>query len=85
MSGYPGLRADAWGAGIRYAIAGEHWFGHVVREFVTGALARLNAPSELWRDVLLAGIAEVAVTADHPDFAARHRDLVLSLISEVQS
>jgi hypothetical protein len=37
----------------------------------------------LWRDALLAGLAEVAATADHPDFAARHRDLVLQLVSEV--
>lgn len=82
VSGHPGLRADGWGAGIRYALAGEHWFGRIVTEFVTGALARLGAPTDLWRDVLLAGIAEIAVTADHPDFAACHRDLLLHLIAE---
>jgi hypothetical protein len=54
-----------------------------VRAFVTTALARLGAPGTLWRDVLLAGLAEVAVTADHPDFAARHRDLLLRLVSGV--
>ena len=85
VAGHPGLRADSWGAGIRYAIAGQHWFGRVVSGFVTRALARLGAPPALWRDVLLAGIAEVAATADHPDFAARHRDLALSLIGEVPS
>ena len=84
VAGHPGLRAGSWGAGIRYAIAGQHWFGRVISDFVAGALNRLSAPTGLWRDVLLAGIAEVAVTADHPDFAARHRDLVLSLICEVQ-
>jgi hypothetical protein len=83
VAGHPGLRADGWGAGIRYAIAGERWFGNLVREFVAGALIRLGAPAELWRDALLAGLAEVAVTADHPDFAAHHRDLLLRLISEV--
>jgi hypothetical protein len=30
--------------------------------------------------VLLAGLAEVAVTADHPEFAAQHRDLLLQLL-----
>ena len=35
--------------------------------------------------VLLAGLAEISVVADHPDFAARHRDLLLCLMSEVQS
>ena len=84
VAGHPGLRADTWGAGLRYAIAGQHWFGRVVGDFVAGALDRLGAPTGLWRDVLLAGIAEVAVTADHPDFAVRHRDLALSLIGEVQ-
>lgn len=83
VAGHPGLRADTWGAGIRYAMAGQHWFGREVTAFVTRALTRLGAPPALWRDVLLAGMAEVAATADHPDFAARHRDLVLSLISEV--
>jgi Phosphotransferase enzyme family len=83
VAGHPGLRADGWGAGIRHAIAGQHWYGHVVRDFVACALARLGAPAGLWRAALLAGLAEVAVTADHPDFAARHRDLLLRLLSEV--
>ena len=47
------------------------------------ALARLGAGPELCRDALLAGLAEVAATADHPDFAAQHRDLLLRLVSEV--
>jgi hypothetical protein len=84
VAGHPGLRADTWGAGIRYAIAGRHWFGRMVGDFVAGALHRLSAPTGLWRDALLAGIAEVAATADHLDFAACHRDLALSLISEVK-
>jgi Phosphotransferase enzyme family len=83
VAGHPGLRADGWGAGIRYAIAGQHWFGDLVRDFVAGALVRLGAPAGLWRDVLLAGLAEVAATADHPEFAAHHRDLLLRLIGEM--
>jgi len=79
----PGLRADGWGAGIQYAITGRGWFGDLVRSFVATALTRLGAPGELWSDVLLAGLGEVAATADHPDFAARHRDLLLRLLSEV--
>jgi Phosphotransferase enzyme family len=84
VAGHRGLRATEWGAGVRYAIAGGEWFGEVVRDFVGSALARLGAPAGLWRDVLLAGLAEVAATADHADFAARHRDLLLSLVSEVR-
>jgi hypothetical protein len=83
VPGHPGLRADGWGAGIRYAIAGQGWYGQLVRDFVTAALVRLGAPAGLWRDVLLAGLAEVAASADHPDFAAHHRDLLLQLIGDV--
>lgn len=82
VPGHPGLRAGRWGAGIRYALAGRHWFGRLVRDFVEQALTRLGAGNALWRDVLLAGVAEVAVTADHPEFAAHHRDLLLHLIRE---
>ena len=78
VAGHPGLRADGWGAGIRHAITGQGWFGDLVRGFVAIALVRLGAPARLWRDTLLAGLAEVAATADHPDFAARHRDLLLA-------
>lgn len=83
VAGHPGLRASGWGAGIEYAIAGRGWFGNLVRDFVSRALARLDAGPELGRDVLLAGLAEVAATADHPDFAAQHRDLLLRLVSQV--
>lgn len=83
VAGHPGLRANGWGAAIEYAITGPGWFSTLVRGFVTSALARLGAPAGLWCDVLLAGLGEVAATADHPDFAARHRDLLLRLISEM--
>ncbi len=82
VRGHPGLRADGWGAGIRYGMSGQGWYGEIVRDFVQGALVRLGGPAGLWRDALLAGLAEVAVTADHPDFAAQHRDLLLQLICE---
>jgi aminoglycoside phosphotransferase (APT) family kinase protein len=82
VPGHPGLRADGWGAGIRYALAGQHWYGAVVREFVSGALSRLGAPAALWRDVLLAGVAEIAATADHPGFAASHLGLLVHQLGE---
>jgi hypothetical protein len=82
VSGHPGLRADGWGAGIRYGLSGQGWYGQLVRSFVESALVRLGAPAGLWRTALLAGLGEIAVTADHADFAIRHRDLLLQLISE---
>jgi hypothetical protein len=82
VTGHPGLRADGWGAGIRYGMSGQGWYGQLVRDFVESALARLGAPAGLWRAALLAGLGEIAATADHADFALRHRDLLLQLISE---
>ena len=82
VPGHPGLRADGWGAGIRYALSGQGWYGQLVRDFVESALARLGGPAGLWRAALLAGLGEIAATADHADFAIRHRDLLMQLISE---
>jgi hypothetical protein len=82
VRGHPGLRADGWGAWIRYALSGQGWYGQLVRGFVESALGRLGGPAGLWRAALLAGLGEIAITADHADFAIRHRDLLLQLISE---
>jgi aminoglycoside phosphotransferase len=82
VSGHPGLRADSWGAGIRYGMSGQGWYGQLVRDFVESALTRLGAQPGLWRAALLAGLGEIAATADHADFALCHRDLLEQLISE---
>ena len=82
VTGHPGLRADGWGAGIRYGMSGQGWYGQLVRGFTEDALVRLGAPAGLWRTALLAGLGEIAATADHADFASQHRDLLLQLISE---
>jgi hypothetical protein len=83
VPGHRQLRADAWGAGLAYAVKGAGWFPGVVRGYVTDALNRLSLPTDLWRDVLLMGIADVAATADHPDFARAHVDLLAWLLAEV--
>jgi phosphotransferase family enzyme len=80
VPGHPGLRADGFGAGVAAAFGGRGWFGALVRDFVTGALVRLGAPAGLWRDALLAGVAEVAAGADHHDFAAAHLQLLAELV-----
>ena len=76
MPGHPGLRANGWGAGIRYALSGQGWYGQLVRYFVESALVRLGGPAGLWHAALLAGLGEIAATA------VRHRDLLMQLISE---
>lgn len=75
VSGHRGLRADEWGSGITWAFDGKGWFPDLVREFVQGGLARLGADPELWREAMLAGLAEVAASADHLEFARLHWQL----------
>src|SRR6185369_3446488 len=69
VAGHPGLRADTWGAGLAHAAKGRGWFGALVRDYLAAALDRLGLPTSLWPDLVLAGIADVAATADHPEFA----------------
>ena len=80
VPGHPGLRAGRFGAGVGAALSGRGWFAALAGEFVATALARLGGPAGAWRDALLAGVAEVAATADHPDFAAAHLDLLAELL-----
>jgi aminoglycoside phosphotransferase len=79
VSGHRGLRAGEWGAGLRFALDGRGWFPHLLSQFVAGHLRRLGMAPELWRDVLLAGIAECASAADEPTFARHHFDLLAEL------
>jgi aminoglycoside phosphotransferase (APT) family kinase protein len=85
VRGHRRLRADSWGAGVAYAVTGQGWFPSVVRGYVGDALARLNLPTDLWREVLIGGLAEVAATADHPDFARDHLELLVRLLDSSMS
>jgi hypothetical protein len=80
VAGHPGLRAGAWGAGLHYAVDGGGWFPRLVRDFTAAHLGRLGMHEERWRDVLVAGIADCAVTADDDAFARRHYDVLVGLI-----
>jgi aminoglycoside phosphotransferase (APT) family kinase protein len=82
VPGHRGLRADSWGAGLAWAAAGRGWFGALTREYVSAALERLGLPAALWSEVVVAGIAEVVATADHPDFAQSHLDLLVRLLDD---
>ena len=80
VAGHPGLRCGAWGAGVVYAVEGRGWFPNLFREFIITHLVRLGAPGARWHDAALAGVAEVAATADEPEFAQRHFCLLRELI-----
>jgi aminoglycoside phosphotransferase (APT) family kinase protein len=79
VRGLDGLRAGDWGAGVAFAVGGSGWFPELFRGFVREALDRLGAPRSLWRDVVLAGTAEVAAHTDDPGFARAHLRLLRRL------
>lgn len=76
---HSGLRAGGWGAGVLYAVEGNGWFCELFRSFIRSGLVRLGAPNLDWRDVVQAGLLEIAVTADDHAFARHHLALFLEL------
>jgi aminoglycoside phosphotransferase len=75
VRGIPGLRASAWGAGIEFGLRGTGWFPDLFRGFVQDGLRRLGASPALWRDAVLAGVAEMAARADDAAFGRRNLTL----------
>jgi hypothetical protein len=75
VHGHPGLRADAFGAGLEFALVGKGWFADLYRHFLQHGLTRLGASPDNWRAAALAGIAEVAAFTDDHEFARRHLEL----------
>lgn len=82
--GHDGLRAGEWGAGIRYAVEAQGWFCDLFRSFIHNGLVRLGVPKLDWRDAVLAGLLEVAVTADEHEFARHHLELFVELHSSME-
>jgi aminoglycoside phosphotransferase len=80
VAGHPGLRAGAWGAGLHYAVDGSGWFPRLVRTFTTSHLERLGIRPERWRDVLVAGVADCAASADDDAFARHHYDVLAAMV-----
>jgi Phosphotransferase enzyme family len=79
VAGHSTLRADSWGAGVGYALDGSGWFPDLFRSFLVDGLERLGVDPRRWRDAALAGLAEIAATADELDFARHHLELLREL------
>jgi aminoglycoside phosphotransferase len=75
VRGHAGLVAGRWGVGLEFALDGTGWFPELFRRFVRDGVARVGAPASSWREYVLAGIADVAATADDVEFARRHLEL----------
>ena len=88
VPGHSGLRAEGWGPGLAYAAAPNStggWYPSLVRSFCESALRRLGADPACAPDLVLAGIADVAATADHPEFALAHLQLLLDVTAVAKS
>jgi aminoglycoside phosphotransferase (APT) family kinase protein len=72
VAGHPGLHANAWGCGIDYLLYGNGWICDLLRAFLRLGMRRLGVPGDLWREAVVAGVAEVAARADDEDFARAH-------------
>ena len=79
VSGHRDLRAGEWGAGIRYAVQAEGWFPQLFRQFLRSHLRRLGLSGSAWPQLCMAGLADVAMSADHTDFGRHHLQLALEL------
>jgi hypothetical protein len=79
IAGHQGLRAADWGAGIVAMLSGDGAFAATAGGYVSAALGRLGVPGHMWREVLIAGLADIAATADHQGFARQHLDVLAGL------
>ena len=81
VKGHAGLRAERWGAAVEFAFVGSGWFPEEFKRFLEDGLIRLGASPSLWREIALAGIAEVAAQSDDEEFARHHLDLFRRIAS----
>lgn len=79
VAGHSGLRSGVWGSGVEFAVYGKGWFPELFSKFMRDGLSRLGADPDCWREVTLAGLAEVSATADHDAFARLHWQLFARL------
>jgi hypothetical protein len=76
VRGHRGLTRDGIAPGIRYALTSPGWYPDLVRGFLADGLVRLGLARELWYDVALVGVAEVAVTSNDDAFGHDHLRLL---------
>ena len=79
VRGHRGLRRTGFGAGIRYGLLEEGWLSDLVRLYLRRGLDGLGLPSALWYGAALAGLGEIAATANDDGFAAQHLELLADL------
>lgn len=84
VAGHPGLTAGTWGCGIDHLLSGSGWICDLLRAFLRLGMRRLGVPGELWPEVIVAGLAEVAARADDDRFARHHLRLLARMPARTQ-
>ncbi|NUR99587.1 MAG: aminoglycoside phosphotransferase family protein [Kribbellaceae bacterium] len=79
VRGHRGLRRTGFGAGIRYGLLEAGWLPDLVRLYLRTGLETLGLPTILWYGAALAGLGEIAATANDDEFAAQHLELLAGL------
>ena len=79
MRGHDGLRRGGFGAGIRYGLLEAGWLPDLVRLYLRTGIDALGLPPALWYGAALAGLGEIAATANDDEFAANHLELLADL------
>lgn len=77
--GHPGLRRTGLAPGIGYALGAAGWFPELVRGTLARQLEGLGLSPDLWYDVALCGIGEVAASANADEFGACHLEVLATL------
>jgi hypothetical protein len=84
VAGHPGLTAGTWGCGIDHLLSGSGWICDLLRAFLRLGMRRLGVPGELWPEVIVAGLAEVAARADDDRFARHHLRVLARMPARTQ-
>ena len=77
--GHPGLRRTSFGNGIRFGLLGTSWLSETVRDFLATGSADVGLPRGHWYAVAIAGLGEVAASANDERFGADHLGLLARL------
>jgi Phosphotransferase enzyme family len=77
--GHPGLRRTSFGNGVRYGLLGTSWLSVTVRDFLGTGLADLGLRRGHWYAVAIAGLGEIAASANDETFGADHLGLLARL------
>ena len=77
--GHRSLRRVGFAPGVVYGLQGAGWLTRTARGALEQGLARLGLPPTWWYAVVLAGIGEVAASANDDEFGAGHLELLAHL------